>query len=386
MRRLALALLSLLLPALALLPGSAVSQAEEEGAVTGTVVNGTAGGGSTAGLPVTLTIYGLGEPTTRETLTDEAGAFTFEEVPVSPEAAYQLVAVYADIDYISFLSSLASAEELADQELEVYETTSDPSAIRASLLHVVIEADEESQSLVVSELIVVDNSGDRTYVGEAADESQQRPETLRFSVPSDALEVGIIDGLLVEDLITTDSGFTDTSPWVPGSRQVAFSYSLPYEGSDYVFRTSLDLPTDTVSILMPKGKASLASESPFIQEETVFEGQAYLRARAENLEAGAPIQAILTGLPDGGGGGNVQGAVFAALAAAALGVVAVAAYTIYRRSRPAAVTVEDSNEREKAGLLLAIAELDRQHEAGEIGDSEYRRRRAQAKERLEAIW
>lgn len=386
MRRLALALLSLLLPALLLLPGSAASQAAEEGAISGTVVNGTAGGGSTAGLPVTLIIFGPGEPATRETLTDDAGAFAFEQVPISPETAYQLTAVYADIEYPGPVTSLASAEELADQELAVYETTSDPAAIRASLLHLVIETDEESRSLVVSELILVNNSGDRTYVGAADDDAQERPETLRFNVPPDALEVGIIDGLLLEDLATTDFGFTDTSPWVPGTRQVSFTYSLPYQGTDYVFRTSLDFPVDTASILMLKGEASLESDSPFIQGETVLEGQSYLRARADNLEAGAPIQAILTGLPRSSSGSNVQGAVFAALAAAALGVVAVAVYTIYRRSRLVAVTVEEPNEREKADLLFTIAELDRQHEAGEMADREYNRRRAQAKKRLEAIW
>ena len=386
MRRLTLALLALLLPGLLLLPGGAESQAEENGTMSGTVLNGTAGGGSTAGLPVTLTIFGLDETTTQEAVTDEAGTFTFEEVPLSPEALYQLTAAYAEIEYIGSMGSLDSAEGLDGQEITVFETTEDASAIRASLLHLVIEADEESQSLIVSEVMVISNSGDRTYVGSPADDAQGQPHTLRFAVPPDALEVGIIDGLLVEDLIITDFGFTDTSPWVPGSRQVAFSYSLPYQGSDYVFRTTLDFPADTVNIMMPKGETGLEISSPFIQGETVLEGQAYLRAQAEGLETGAAIQAVLTDLPHRGDGGNIQRTVVAALVVAALGVVAVAAYTRYRRPRPAAVTVEDSNEREKADLLLAIAELDRQHEAGDISETEYHRRRDRTKERLETMW
>ena len=390
MRRLTLVLLSLLLPGLLLLAGGAPARAQaqaEQSVISGTVVNGTPDGGPTAGLPVTLSILGSDSPTDRQTVTDEAGAFSFDQVPLSADGTYQLRASYADVVYPSDVGSLASADGLTGQTLSVYETTADASSIRASIVHVVIQADKQSQSLLVSELIAVNNAGDRTYVAAPSADSQERPKTLRFAVPPDASDVGIIDGLTVEDLVPTDFGFADTSPWVPGMRQVAFSYSLPYQGSDYVFRTALDLPTDAVNILMPKGEAGLESASPFTQDETVLQGQTYLRAKAENLEAGASIQAILTDLPKGGGGGrNLQEVVFAVVVAAALAATAVVAFTLYRRSRLAAAAVGDPSEREKANLLLAIAELDRQHEAGEIEDGEYGRRRSQAKERLEAMW
>jgi len=399
MRLLTPVLLSLVLLGLLMTPGGGLSRAQEEGTISGTVVNGTAGGGTTAGLPVILTIIDANtaaEPAKQQTTTDEAGAFVFEQVPLSADTSYQLSAVYAGIEYAGDLASLASAEGLADQTLDVYETTSDPAAVRASMAHVVIQVDEESDSLLVSELLVINNTGDRTYVGQPAGQADpalgdSHPaingnETLRFAVPPDASDVAIVDGLLIEDLVTSDFGFTDTSPWLPGTRQVAFSYSLPYQGSDYVFRNTLDFPADAVNILMPKGEAKLESGSPFTQDEAVLQGEPYLRARAENLEAGEAIQAILTDLPSGGGGGGVQIAIFVALTAAALGVVAVVAYNLYRRSRLAAAGVEDAGEREKAGLLLAIAELDRQHDAGEIAEGEYNRRRDEAKGRLEAIW
>jgi hypothetical protein len=398
MRRTALAALALVMAAMLLLSGGALSRAQEQGTISGTVVNGTAGGGTTAGLPVTLTIIvpnATGEPAKRQTTTDEAGTFVFEQVPLSADTSYQLSAVYAGVEYAGDPGSLSSAEGLADQTLDIYETTSDPAVIRASMAHVVIQVDEESDSLLVSELLVINNTSDRAYIGQPAGQADpaagdpqkaSRRETLRFAVPPGASDVAIVDGLLIEDLVTADFGFSDTSPWVPGTRQVAFSYSLPYQGSDYVFRTALDIPADTVNILMPKGKAKLESGSPFTQDETDLQGEPYFRARADNLEAGATIQAILTDLPSGGGGSGVQTAMFVALIAAALGVVAVVAYNLYRRSRLAAVGVEDAGEREKAGLLLAVAELDRQHDAGEIAEAEYNRRRDEAKSRLEAIW
>lgn len=398
MRRLALALLSVVLFGLLITTGSSPLRAQEEGVVSGTVVNGTAGGGLTAGLPVTLTIFGSeadDQPTQLQTTTDEAGAFVFEQVPLSADTSYQLSAVYAGVEYVGEPGSLTSADGLAGQTLDVYETTSDPAAMRASMAHVVIQVDEESDSLLVSELLVINNTGDRTYVGLPVEQTnpalgESHPpiggnETLRFAVPPGASDVGIVDGLLIEDLITADFGFIDTSPWVPGTRQVAFSYSLPYEGSDYVLRTSLDIPADTVNILMPKGKAKLESASPFTQDEAVLQDEPYFRASANNLEAGATIQAILTDLPSGDGSG-VQIAIFVVLIAAALGVVGIVAYNLYRRSRLAAAGVEDAGEREKAGLLLAIAELDRQHDASEITEAEYNRRRDEAKSRLEAIW
>jgi hypothetical protein len=398
MRRTMLAALALVMVALLLFSGGAPSRAQEVGTISGTVVNGTAGGGATAGLPVTLTIIdnnGTSQPAKQQTTTDEAGSFVFEQVPLSADTSYQLSAVYAGVEYAGDVGSLASAEGLADQTLDVYETTSDPAVMRASMAHVVIQVDKGSNSLLVSELLVINNTGDRAYIGQPFQQANpalgdSHPdignETMRFAVPAGASNVGIVDGLLVEDLVTSDFGFSDTSPWLPGTRQVAFSYSLPYQGSDYVFRTALDIPADTVNILMPKGEAKLESGSPFTQDETVLQEEPYLRARADNLEAGATIQAILTDLPSGGSGSGVQTAIFVALIAAALGVLAVVAYSLFRRSRLAAVGVEDAGDREKAGLLLAIAELDRQHDAGQISEAEYNRRRAEAKSRLEAIW
>jgi hypothetical protein len=183
-------------------------------------------------LTVTLTVFEsttAAAPVERQAVTDEAGGFVFEQVPLSPEATYQLSTAYADVQYAGEPGSLASVEGLGDQRLAVYETTSDPAVIRASMVHVLIEPNEEEEhSLLATQVVVVNNSSDRAYVGlpagqagPTAGDAQERPETLRFAVPPDASEVGIIDGLLVEDLVTTDSGFTDTTPWVPGERQVA---------------------------------------------------------------------------------------------------------------------------------------------------------------------
>jgi hypothetical protein len=222
-------------------PRGALARAQGEGTISGTVVNGTAGGGSTAGLPVTLTIIGLdaaAEPVKRQTTTDEAGAFVFEQVPLSADTSYQLSAVYAGVENAGDLGSLASAEGLTGQTLDVYETTSDPAVIRASVAHVVIQVDEESDSLLVSELLAINNTGDRTYVGLPAEQANpalgdSHPpisgnETMRFAVPPGASDVAIVDGLLIEDLVTSDFGFSDTSPCCVG--RAAFSYPLPYQG------------------------------------------------------------------------------------------------------------------------------------------------------------
>ena len=75
MIRVAPALLVLTLAAWLLMSNSP-SLAQGQETISGAVVNGTAGGGSTAGLTVTLTIFGSAateEPVERETVTDAAG-------------------------------------------------------------------------------------------------------------------------------------------------------------------------------------------------------------------------------------------------------------------------------------------------------------------------
>jgi hypothetical protein len=107
-------------------------------------------GGGRRRLDRHLTISSATEEAVERRTDDEAGAFVFEQVPLSPEATYQLSTTYADVQYAGEPGSLASAEGLSDQRLAVYETTSDPAVIRASVVHVVIESNEgEEHSLLV---------------------------------------------------------------------------------------------------------------------------------------------------------------------------------------------------------------------------------------------
>jgi len=368
-RRLAGGLLGLIAAILLALPALAAG----EGVIEGKVVNKTPDGAGVGGIELTLHTYQAGTDIAQaKTTTDVDGGFSFTGLDTGADFSYEITLTYQEADYTTGQVSFA-ADPTLSQEIDVYDATPSPQDIKVSQSHTVITA--QGSGIVVLELYIVENAGLHTYVGSEAVPSLGRKETARFSLPDGAGTVTGYSGLSESSIYIEGGMMVDTTAIPPGETQIAFSY--PVSGQQSVlFHKAFTFPTDYFNLLVEdKG---FKVEAPGLSPEGSgdIQGATYLRYDATDIPSGTTIAFTITSLPSAGGG---MGATFQW---ALVGVLAVAlgasvVYSLWRRPTPA-LAPKDSREE----ILLTIASLDDDFEAGKVPEARYRHVRAELLSRL----
>ena len=219
------------------------------GEVTGVVINGTNGGGVPPDLEVTLYVWddNLENKAIRDGLVDVDGAFRFTDVPFSPDYNYGVAVTYQDVTYFSEPAKVDSEQTELETKVSIYEVTSDASTVEITRSHIVFDLSPEG--LVVSQIYIVSNNGDRT-VWNALTLENGVAATLRFQLPDNASELALPEPQ--ERWVRLPDGFVDVSPLLPGENasMIGVSYLLPFEdGMTFVYQA--DYPTQGVSFILP---------------------------------------------------------------------------------------------------------------------------------------
>ncbi len=369
--------------------------AQEGGTLQGQVINGTTGGRPVLDLEVTLTIYGAdGSEETLATQTDAEGVFRFTELSTAKDIVYQVEVSYQQADYWGEALSFAAGHDTLDANVVVYEATESDVALSIERGHLVVEF--AADGLAVTEMLVVRNDGDGTYVGSGPELAPDKIATLRFPLPPGAELVNIGESLMQCCVVSTDEGFVDTMPVLPGMRTVLYAYTLPYQGRTMDVRRVFAYPAGSLDIFLSDENVQVdVSGFSHVEAIETLDGT-YARWTGGNLAAGEPVVIRLQGLPFGEGEGAERVAVIRKTAGWVLvGVAATLlalAYPLWRRWRALPEMVE---EVEKAGvdvsgfretLLQRVADLDEAFEIGEIPEIEYHVERAVLKQRLLDLW
>jgi uncharacterized membrane protein len=249
----------------------------------------------------------------------------------------------------------------------------------------------------VAELLVFSLDGDRAYVGDGN-------HVLRFPLPPGAQQLAVNDGELGERFVQIENGFVDRLALPPGQnvRQILFRYALPYDGTTLDFQRSLPYPATAVNALISDVGEQIASEQFVNSGKRDTESGSYYNLSAQNVPASQALRISMTGLPDAASaaatgmmGTGVQTAPTGTGAAGGLNrwvligliaaVAALAAFLVAlplargRRGEATALATEAMSREE---LVDALAQLDTDYEAGEIGESTYRDRRLRLKAQL----
>ena len=203
-------------------------------AVEGRVVNGTLDVGA-AQLEVMLhTVTELARADT-PTLTDEQGAFRFDDVPLNPQAAYGVSVVYQGALYGRDLDTSDGPPDPVT--LTIYESTHDDSGIRAALASVLFaSANREEQTISTLEIVRIINESKQTYVP-----GPEPMNLMRFGLPPNASELQVDTSLPDADYAQVDRGFALLASVPPGrARGVLFLY-IPLFGRRRGLRQELAL-------------------------------------------------------------------------------------------------------------------------------------------------
>jgi hypothetical protein len=355
------------------------------GVVSGRVINGTMEATPPEGLVIRLRAFDMDAVFVDAITTTVAadGSFRFEGIDPTAPIQLEPLTVYDGIFYFGDLESaivLSPERPEADVDITVYETTEDASTVRIELIHVIF--DFASGQTRVTELYVLSNDGDQTFVGTLEE------GTLRLTVPANALSFQ--PGGEPGRYLTLANGLADTVPIPPGegTAESFLIYDLAYDGE---LELSRPMPYDVraVRIILPDVGVEVSGDGiqpggPFQAQDTTF--QTYL---AEDLSAGDRLTLRLSGRPEissapaspsphrPAGPNDTQSI---AIGLSTLVFALALSYLYWRghlslRLRPAA------QDRQSA-LLQSIADLDDDFEAGRVKEKQYRVRRARLKGEL----
>lgn len=215
------------------------------GVIRGVVVNGSQGDKPLANAKVILQAgtNGMLEPV-GETTSDGKGTFQFEDVPIVPSVTLATGAECDGVHYPGGRFQLNTTRTRVDVRIRAFDSIKTPSPLR--VLHHQIEATVEDKVIVVKETLQIANQSTSTYVGEAAGDAP--PTTLRLSIPPNFDRVTFGSEYFGRRFRVVEHQPVTEVPWPPGERAVTFMYRIPLEESNGLFRRTLDLPTEDLSV------------------------------------------------------------------------------------------------------------------------------------------
>ena len=382
MARVVVLALLLLLPAAWVLGETTARAQESTFAVEGRVENGTSGAAEVQIEVVLHTVRGTIRNDT-STLTDDLGAFRFDDVPTDPEAAYGVSVVYQGALYGMDLDT--SSGSPLPVTLTVYESTHDDSAVRAILASVLFaSADREEQTVAALEIVRIANESNQTYVP-----GPEPMNLLRFGLPPDARDLDVDTTLPDADFAQVDRGFALLASVPPGEHEILYSYSFPFTGDSVEFSKSLLYGAESLRVLAPVGELSLSARELGEPGSVELGGRPYHLIEATDLPRGDRVSLRLEGLPELSGPESarrwIESVPPEAGALGVLGVVMVCALgvVVWRRRRTARRAADaDAPSGGEMGAFAEIVtlrqmliDLEEAAASGSLGEGDYRRRR-----------
>jgi hypothetical protein len=300
------------------LPVTALAQEPDSGVISGQVVNGTEGGGSVAGVEVTLLTYIDGVlAETRTTSTDEEGKFQFANVAL--EHTYLVSAKYMGVDYY-YLATFSSEETEKFVEVGVCDVTTSDEAIRIGLAHTIIDVAEES--LQITEVFWLFNEGDMTYAG--------KDGVLFFTLPEGAYDFMAPQELVPDYQLLDDNRVGYIVPFPPGERQLVYSYMLAKPDSgELTISLEIDYPADIFELMVAGEDIEVAVTQLAPAEPVVTDsGERFIHFRGENLARGLVLDLLISDVSKGHGMSTVILWVVMAVV-----IVGIAVYWLRKRVR-----------------------------------------------------
>ena len=379
-----LAVMALALFLLAVGPSSVRSQ--ETIGVQGQVVNGTQGSSLSDDSSVLMLITGADGRLagTGQADLDARGRFLFPDVEIIDGGSYTISVDHLSVFYGTSLSAGGLADDLV---LTVYDTTNDAAIIEVERQVMVVAAVDKNQRLVsVIEFVRVINPTDRTLL---PDLTEVDPISfLRFALPPDAAELTVQSDLPGGDIASIGTGFALTSPVMPGSHSIDFSYTFPYEEDSLSYRQSLVQGAGIFQVLIPEKIPGMAVTGLDRIDPVNIQGTMYLAYERRDILSGQGLQLEITGLPMPGvwarfsnsitDGSFWQVAIPSALGATLAAMLLWGMIRGYRTEPTPIITAihsETVNVAERANVIRAVAALDQRFQDGDVLESEYRNQR-----------
>ncbi len=372
-------------------------------AISGKIVNRTAGGSVPAQLDLVLHAWDpqdFSEKLMLDGLSKPDGTFRFEDVPFEAGLVYGVMANYNGVSYFS-QPVPANGQPLTDLEVPIYETTADSSQVQMAQVHVLFLASHAG--LEVAEVYSLSNLGTRTVQG-AVKLADGQAATIKLPLPAEATNVSFPDN--ADRFVRTPDGFADTAPLVPGETtgQIVVNYILPYEpGLTYSY--SAQWPTGGINFLLDDSSGLTANGDGLADMglQTMGDGSKFALLKHDTLRPGEKVALTLSGdlklkAPLEQPQSQAQSATMSSASAPdmpslliAIGGLIIGLMLVvigiwrFKRPEPSLAVADAADESAYKDLLTQIARLDDAQERGEVDEAIYQTRRAELFQQARAL-
>lgn len=363
------------------------------GVIEGRLLNATSGL-SVPNYELTLKTYlNDAEAAADTTETDAEGGFIFSGLSTASNYSYNITLIFQEAEYSTELTVFSQGETTKSVDVTVYDATTSDEGIEVELSHTIIYIDGDG--LLIKEFYLFANNTNLTYIGFRPDADSDTRQTLRFYLPDGAGEFQSTSDLMSCCIYSNDSGFVDSMPVSPGTREIAYSYKVSYDSGEYLLLRKADYPVADYYLLVQGEDIVITSDQLTREEPFEMGGTLFSYFSASALAPGETLVADISGLVQVGDQDVVT---WVTLAVVVMVAGAVSGYLFIRKKRPQPVRQEanigrkgqqpqpvaqEANlGRKRQRLLVELARLDDDFEAGKIAEDNYRRQRQDVKARL----
>lgn len=295
--------------------------AQGSGVIEGQVFDGSSDGAPLEGLPVTLWAFaGQEQESSFETTTDEEGRFRFEGLDTEGYA-YQFEVEYVGVQYGSEVVAFPEGENLISIPFTVYESTTSDEGLSVERAHLIFDFDPGT--ILVQEVQIFFNAGNKTYVGPTGEEGG---ETLQFLLPQGASAVQLMEGFMECCVVETDAGFASTLPIFPGAKQFVITYEFRYQATTYDLTRQVIYPTGSLDVLVADVGVEVVAPGLARSESLSLQGGDYLHLTAQDLTRGDDVVLHFASLPLGAAPTDTTATVTPVLTWAIMGIAILATF------------------------------------------------------------
>ncbi|MDE2818680.1 MAG: cytochrome c [Chloroflexota bacterium] len=351
------------------------------GQISGRVQHGSAGG---LVPPDTVAQLQYGSPENgfnlAETSLDADGDFVFADIPLSAGISYVIGVIY---DGRIFSRLLPKGEY--EQTITIYDLTNDPAVISVAAVDLFlnpVQLEAQGTGLRITQIIRYRNESDRIFTsGRGFDDGREASLLLQFPIGAKIMSDDAAGRyVLIEDLERLPDSLIDTLPVAPGdAHEIIAEYFLPYVDGLAFEQAFSNRAAADITVMLPK---TLSIESAELKSMTEGRGSDNVKAYGGRLDQDRDprLRFQIAGDPfatSGDDAGLLTGdSLLAALAALTAAAVALpAGFALWRRRAPGQSGSIDN-------LAKQIAQLDDEHDRGQINHDLYHHRRRQLKAKL----
>lgn len=365
-----------------------VAQESDTVTLSGSVVNGTDGATLPEELEVFLLVIDEAEESIIQrvsTIVDSDGTFTIDAPELEPGQFYRVV---ADDGAYTPYKDITDPDVQPPPTLTVFNRTTELDDIALDSYGVVFPViDPAGRSIAVLAAVSLNNNGDEVFVADLADPALTGVKLLRFNLPEGYAALNVESDLPSGNVMEINTGFALSNPVPPGEWDLVISYTATYDQNSLSYPFRLPFGARQVSFLIPEGQGELTGRDLQRVDTVVLNDTTYVQYEGANYERGAQLDVVITGLPNPGFDSQLldffrstQFQIALAITVGLLLAGGLAAYMVIRRpvsdeTDPMPQTAPGGSDR--TSIVAAIADLDRQHDAGEIDESSYIEERRQ---------